>query len=177
MNNTNFIFELVEYESYEIIKERIRDFDINIKDESGFTLLFYACASSNDDNYKICKLLIELGININAKNVYGSTALLHCIYFSNKNYFEICKLFLDNNADINIIDSEDHFALVLALFSFSNDINLIKLLIDYNADILAKYDNKSLSKFARNNEIKDVIKNERKKQKTFNRRLRILFYL
>ncbi len=69
--------------------------DINAKDSSGQTALFYAI---NAGDARIAKLLIERGSEINASDANGRTPLLLAIL---KNRPGIAKLLIEKGADVN----------------------------------------------------------------------------
>lgn len=71
--------------------------------------------------------------DINKINADGETPLTHCIPYSN---IKTIKLLLENEADPNIIDGTGVSALMLA--SNANFTDVIKLLIDYKADLNLK---------------------------------------
>jgi ankyrin repeat protein len=126
-------------------------------------IALYQAVKTN--NYNECKRLIENGADVNYyTDFYGSFPLMAATLNGNA---DICKLLLENHADVN---QKYSFGRTNTCIELAKDHNLVKILLDAGATI-------HNSLFARNNEIKDVIINERKKQKTFNRRSRILFYL
>ena len=58
--------------------------------------------SVSKNNYKICKFLLDHGININLKGFYNNQTALHfCV---EKQYIDLIILLLENNADKNIYD-------------------------------------------------------------------------
>ena len=65
--------------------------DVNIKDEDGESLLYYACLGRKVDNVK---LLLQKGANVKAKNNDGATILESCIILPSfiKGREEIVKL-------------------------------------------------------------------------------------
>lgn len=112
---------------YLIEEYKTNDFDVNIKDKNGQTILMYACFYNR---FEIVKYLIEHGVDINIQDKFGHTAL---IIACNWNYFEIAKLLIEHNANPFIKDNKCRKA-----FDFCTIDKLKKLIKNHELDCQKK---------------------------------------
>ena len=98
--------EIVQYILAEVEKEK--KFDIDDKDNNGFSALMYALNKGRTD---IAKCLIEKGADINTKDNNGWTALMYASKFG---MVDVVKFLIKNNADANIKNKDGKIALDLA---------------------------------------------------------------
>ncbi len=103
--------------------------DINIKDSSEATPLYYAV---NRRDVKMVELLLSYeGIDVNIQDYHGDTPL-HLA--AKKGYVDIAELLLDKNADVNKANKEGEIVLHNAL-STPYDKELIPLFINRGVDV------------------------------------------
>ena len=145
----------VKINSLEIVKLLIeKDADINIKDIWGYTALMYACINNN---LEIVKLLIKKGANVNAQDNGSWTALMHACQKAN---FKPGELLNDDEIDIGIKTQDNNrlTALMYAIYDYKTDLNIIKYLIEKNADIniIDDYGNTALA-YAIDKKNKEII--------------------
>ncbi len=108
--------------------------DVNIQNNEGKTPLFIAANfSSNDDNLKMVKLLVEKGADVNLRTKDNDTALHVAIRNSN---YEMTKYLLEKGAEVNPCRSTSGTALHSAAGLARPD--LVKLLIEHGANINAR---------------------------------------
>ena len=116
--------------------------DVNCIIENKFTPLLLTI-NYNDDN-KIMKFLIEQKADVD-KNYYNNTPLISC---SNKYDLNGIKLLLDYKADPNIIITSNINTVLLNSINefnsyeyesnYENQFDIIKILVDHNADVNIK---------------------------------------
>lgn len=99
---------------------------VNLKDEKGKTVLFYAI-----NNYEIAKLLIAYGADVNVKNDEGETLL-----FYTKGNYELTKLLIASGIDVNVVNKYDHSALYFAKLNKYG--RIVNLLLSHGANITVK---------------------------------------
>jgi ankyrin repeat protein len=87
--------------------------DVNARDNSNFTPLFYARDAG------IAELLIKSGAEVNASDGTGYTPLHHAVRKGDK---AVIKMLIENGADANIEDSTGATAIGLTEFSGRTDI-------------------------------------------------------
>lgn len=117
-----------------------------VKKRNGVNILMEAIVSKQD---AISKYIINANIDINAQDKAGFSALHYCVWEKN---IAIAKLLLEKGANVNIIDKygNNPFWYSLTLYRTSFDIDFVKLLIIYGADIHNKnYSNLSPYDFAK----------------------------
>ena len=134
--NKNFyssFYEIVEY----IFKLYIKyDYDINIQDNSGKTLLMYTFQklehNFNLDHFiiELIKILIQTKKNLNIQDNYGKTALMYSPYIQ-KILFLVEKL-IENNYNLNIKDNIGKTALFYYIDNLYTLTDSFKLLIKYD---------------------------------------------
>ncbi|MFP3015922.1 MAG: ankyrin repeat domain-containing protein [Wolbachia sp.] len=107
------IHEAVYHFQLNIVKFFIEKvgYDVNLRDEGGCTLLFYAIPRSPYDierSLKIMKYLIKKGADVNATAKAGAT-VLHIAACTGP--FEIVELLIKKGADVNARDNEGNIPL------------------------------------------------------------------
>jgi ankyrin repeat protein len=112
-----------------------QNIDVNIKDQTGFTLLHTACDNINSLPLNIFKLLIETnGADVNVQNDRDNTPLHTALNrFSPKKGGDLKTLtYLINQAGIGVHkqNHDGHNLLHLACFNLSLPFDIIKLLIE-----------------------------------------------
>ena len=82
-------------------------------------------------------LLLEAGIRSNSSDKFGFTPLMSAVEKSNMN---IVKLLLKSGVDINTVDCHNENALMKGIISYSNCIDIVKLLLNskIKTDIVSK---------------------------------------
>ncbi len=85
-----------------------KDFDIEEKDESGYSALFVA---SGNGNLEAVKHLLNLGADVNILNNTNDTPLIIAL---GQNHVDVAEYLIENNADISIKDKEGLDALWFA---------------------------------------------------------------
>lgn len=150
--------------------------EINFKDKSGKTPLFYA------NNFEMLKYLLSNGANPNILNKKGKTALHE--FVAKNNYKNVLEL-LDYKADPNIIDGDhkppilyirNNLVLkllltygadpnikingqsILHISVMKNDIDTTRILLNHNADVnILNNDKRTPLFYAKDNEIKKLL--------------------
>lgn len=116
-----YFFSLVTKGNIENIKEFLsfnKDFDVNIKDETGRTALFTA------HDLETIKYLMKNGADIKC---YDHENFLPMAYYCEDHQHDIVKFFIENGSDINTkFDHECNTALMYA--SSKGDIEMVKFL-------------------------------------------------
>lgn len=108
----------------------------NYTTKTGRTLLMDAV--QNNSNPAVIERFIACGADVNAKG-YIKTALIYAVnrkIYSEEDKkvrLEIINILLKSGAEVNAIDSEGNTALIYAVKN--RDIDTIKLLLNYNADV------------------------------------------
>jgi ankyrin repeat protein len=97
-------------------------FDVNLKDNLGFTLLGEAVCGGNK---VICQLLIDTGADINNRDIEGNTPLL---YAALNNNLEIAQQLIKAGADVNIKNKFNKSSLGVAV-EFGS-MQVVKLLLE-----------------------------------------------
>ena len=114
--------------------------DPNIKGRYGLTALMWATKEADEESAKsIVTQLLENGADVNIQNNNGFTVLIRAAI---DNKLEVVKILLDSspgfNVDVDIKDNDGRTALnwaVRRLNTFSSLYNVIKLLIEHEADV------------------------------------------
>ncbi len=111
----------------------------NIKNDDGFTALFYIRDDNLDIALDIIKLLIEYGADLNVKGGVGLeiTFLMSVGCNNQDDGIKIVQFLLDHGADVHAKDSSGCTALFYAVKEAwaEEDFELVKLLIEYGADV------------------------------------------
>ena len=91
------LFDAVAKNDYNLVKELIKDKNVNINETTahGETPLMVA---SQKGHLSICELLISNGADVNSVDEYGRIPL-HLA--SENNHFLVCKLLIESGADVN----------------------------------------------------------------------------
>ncbi|XP_059471144.1 uncharacterized protein LOC132194090 [Neocloeon triangulifer] len=155
----------------EVLKNLLRSkhFDINRKNEKGYTPLHYVAKM---DHLEATQLLLENGANIDELEWNKSTALMLAARFAS---VEMCKLLVERGADLTLINEEGYDALCYACVGqkrinveyllslgkfdlerkikrsftalfipvYSGNVGIVKLLLDKGANVNAKNDHQS----------------------------------
>ena len=129
----------IRYQSLEVIKLLIeKGANPKAVTKDGITLFHLAIFYKRD--YDIFKYLIEIVPEfINKKDYSGSLPLANLIQnnrYSKENHLKILKLFLENGAN-RVINSE-HLGSLLPLQLGSNNLDIVKLLLKYGANVEKK---------------------------------------
>ena len=106
--------------------------DINYKDHCSYTPLMIACSANKFD---IVKLLLEYKADATLSDNLGFNALLLACFIQK---LEIIRLLLENGADTSINAQGPYGWTALMHSATNNNINIVQLLLDYNADVLIK---------------------------------------
>lgn len=133
-NISKKIFEKTVGSIYRGSKEEVfslmksSDFDINMQDKDGNTLLLYAVLDGKSD---IAKLLIENGADCNIGDKSNWTPLHHAAQNFN---IELANILLESNANVNAKDEYGNTVLWRAAFASQGKGEMIKLLLAFGAD-------------------------------------------
>ena len=135
-NNSYTSFQLSVYQkNIKIIelffsKNIINHIDINYRINTGETVLHIA---TNFQNYDICKLLIDNGVDINIKDYeYEYTALNYAVIINNKKMID---LFVKNGANINTQDYYGNSILHYIILENLQEIFLLLIKLDIDVNI------------------------------------------
>lgn len=92
---------LVAHQQMGLVEMLLKNgWDMEKKDEVGFTALYYAIAYGGKE---MLQLLIQYGININQRNIEGDSGLMIALV---NGMFEEAELLYQNGADINVCNKE-----------------------------------------------------------------------
>jgi ankyrin repeat protein len=154
----------IVFENYENLFDLLISPDIYVRDKYGYTLLFYAIkannprilekliqkglnvngknkkgetplifAINNNSSVNIIKILLKYNANTNVVDFDGTTPVTMCIYDDKP---EILELFLQHKeTDINKRDKKTMQITPLMLACSENKENIVKLLLEYGADV------------------------------------------
>lgn len=113
--------------------------DLNLQCEQNMTALMYACNNSaSESSENVVRMLLEAGCNINLKNINGLTAIFYGIKTISKSTIGTLKLLLDFGADINSIDGDDGWTLLMFAIHLLDDqttVETIQFLLERDVDI------------------------------------------
>ncbi len=102
--------------------------DINVRDKSGQTALFYAARSAQDP--QVVRDLLEAGANLHIADETGQTALMVAARYNPS--VGVLEEFTKNGAHVNAADNQGNTALLLA--AQYNNADVIKALLRAKAD-------------------------------------------
>lgn len=102
--------------------------DINVRDKSGKTALFYAAHSAQDP--QVVRDLLEAGANLHIADETGQTALMVAAQYNPS--VSVLEEFIKNGAHVNAADNAGNTALFLA--AQNNNAAVIKSLLRAKAD-------------------------------------------
>lgn len=109
--------------------------DVNVKDEEGNPIIWYALSSSYFDwGLDILKLFLEKGVEINI--LAGMEKISPLIYAIIMGNIPLVRLLIEKGADVNLVDSHEKSPLVNALIIENHEI--VHLLIKAKADVNLK---------------------------------------
>lgn len=117
------IFERAMINDFKYFKEL--EYDPDLKDESGKSLLHYAVLGSS---FEVINELIKVGANVNILDLEGETPLFDC---ARKAKVEIAKILIINYAKVNLTNNKGETPFHLA--SSKGDKTFIQLLVENNA--------------------------------------------
>ena len=158
----SYLFYAVYSNNYDMTLKLLQlNLNVNERNIDSCTPLMYACSISN--SYIIAKLLIDNGAYINAKNNINFTALMYVCQYSNENIVrlllqnnadiniinhnfhnalsiscfhsdnpKIVELLINSGADVNFTLNDN--TKIISLLE-ENDIDIIKILLKYNASL------------------------------------------
>ncbi len=154
------IFQAIEEENINFIKENLDKIDVNQKDDIGYSLLHRAVYYGN---CKIVRLLLTSGANINILDNDNFTPLHSIIEGNQNNWFDCIELLLKNNANVNTElcwqESNHKESPLITAVRNGVYIDVIKLLIEHGADINYKdSDNDNAIRYANDLGRNDVFK-------------------
>ena len=131
MRKSYNIFDSIRKGDLSSVRKYVETGEITIKKKNGVNMLMEAIASKQDI---IAMNLLESEIDINAQDKAGFSALHYCVWEKN---IAIARLLLQKGANVNIIDEygNNPFWYSLTLYRSILDLDLVKLLINYGADI------------------------------------------
>ncbi|KAI9801133.1 MAG: Palmitoyltransferase zdhhc17 [Piccolia ochrophora] len=103
-------------------------FDVKYKDDEGITPLHWAAINNQ---YALCKYLIEAGSDINAKG--GESVATPIMWATQRGHYYVVNLFLQYGADTLVTDIQGYNALHLA--TFDGNVFLLVLLLHQNVPV------------------------------------------
>lgn len=131
VNNNTLLHFCKHVEIFKLLLEY--DFDVNHKNNNGFTSLHIA---SEKGNLEIINMLIDKGALLNIKTRFGDTPLHYAIQNEHE---DASKLLIDKGADVNSVDNKNVYPIHRAINISS--LSIIKHLIEHGADIDVKNNN------------------------------------
>jgi len=105
----------------EVIRLIFQGADVNVKDEQGKTVLFYAVSGKHKD---IVELLIAKGADVNAKDKWGYTPLYYAIWNADK---DLTGFLISKGADVTLTAEKDYPPIYYEVWI--EDLEFIKLLV------------------------------------------------
>jgi len=128
MDKTNNIFYIVEDGKLEAYYRHIDEFDVNIVNSSGFTLLHKAIAWNQPE---IASDLITRSIDVNIQDKRGQTSLHYLGWYPN---LELAKKIIKNGGNLEISDKYGNTPLWYAVFYAKGNYSLVSLFMTHNAN-------------------------------------------
>lgn len=113
-----------DFAKYQIL---IPGYDINCRDEEGYSLLHMAIAH----NMTIAEDTIKRSIDVNIRDKKGQTALHYLGVYYN---LELAKKVLQHGGDVSIKDSYGNIPLWTAVFNAKGNYAYVDLLLQYGSD-------------------------------------------
>jgi len=92
------IFQLIENEEYEVIKEEIMSLDLESVDENGDTVIHYAV---RNEDYELLDIILSYVPDLDVENLDGDSALHIAVKTGNS---EIVSMLLDFGASTKVKD-------------------------------------------------------------------------
>ena len=154
-NNTQDIFSFFRNNNEQEVKDFIFNYDkntiINLKNDNGHSLLFYASSKGYLD---IVKYLINNGADVNSM---GGRGIFSLYTASSKGHLDIVKYLIDNGADVNLTTNIGLSSLYHSICN--GHLDIVKYLIDNGANFnfTKRHDKFSLYSAANSGHL-DIIK-------------------
>lgn len=147
-NSALDIFQVIRNSEIDVYKNNIGNYDINIKNEFGQSLLHEAIAYKQ---HEIAIDLLKRSINVNIQDGKGQT-VLHFISFHPD--ITIAEIIVESGGNLELIDSYGNTPLWYAVFNAKGMYEIVKLFMKYRANPISKNRaGRSVVDFA--NQIKD----------------------
>lgn len=129
------ITNIQEYEYDAILRQAVAELpwghtDVNSCDSDYNRSILHEAVVGRADS--IACDLIDRGIDLNLQDKNGQTALHFCAQY---NCYEIAKTMLAKGEEINLVDKWGNNPLWTAVFNARGEYRMVKLFVDYNADI------------------------------------------
>ncbi len=115
------LFSMVNSRHQKKLKNLLKNLDLTIQNEEGWTLLFSA---AKEGNAKLTELLINSGINVNHKDFSGNTALKYAIRYKQP---ATAGILIKNGADIKECSIKTEI--------YRGNVSTIALLIEAGAEL------------------------------------------
>lgn len=126
-NNKKLIFKHISEDRIDYMFEYVNsDGDLNLQDEFGYSVFMYICLTNNDKLFDLSIKNIEK-VDLELKENGGNTALMLCL----DNPIFVKKL-INLNSDIDSQNLGGDTPLIIS--SFTNNIESVRLLLDYAAN-------------------------------------------
>ncbi len=120
------IFQLIENEEYEVIRDEIVNFDLEAVDENGDTPLHYAV---KNEDYDLLDIILSYVPDLDVENLEGDSALHLAVKVGNS---EIVRMLLDFGANSLVKDSRKRTPEKLAA-ELDEDV-IYRILVDSSDD-------------------------------------------